>query len=169
MLPSKLRFKKNTSSSFIHSFTKAACSFVQSIRSSNYSQWLEEEKIVRTKEERIVSTKRPNECPKCGHKPLAEILYGLPNFKDPEFQRASAAGEITCGGCCITGMEATWQCVECGQKIWRPPLWDEKRALARYSASYRKRLFEETMKANGYKKREIPQSDPTQKPQNEEE
>ena len=28
-------------------------------------------------------------------------------------------------------MEASWQCVECGQKVWRPPLWDEKQALAR--------------------------------------
>ncbi len=147
-------------SSQFQSLFKAIYSFFKSIAKYNSYQWQKEQKervidIQPLKEERIVSTERPNECPKCGHGPLAEILYGLPDFKDPEFQRAQSAGEITCGGCCITGMEAKWQCVECGQKVWQPPLWHEKQALARYSSSYRKRLFEETMKANGFQKKEM--------------
>ena len=150
-MTSKLSFKGN-SASLVHWLTKAGCSFIQSIRTRRHADWLEEQRATRAKEQRIVSTERPDQCPICGHEPLAKILYGLPDFKDPEFQRSQAAGEITCGGCCITGIEPKWQCVECGQRIWQPPLWGERQALARYSASYRKRLFEETMKANGFKR-----------------
>ena len=139
--------------SFNESFIKSILTFLKSI-GKNFSSRLQRNSVTELikEEEKIFSTERSNECPKCGHGPLAKIIYGLPSFKDPEFQRASAAGEITCGGCCITGMEAKWQCVNCGQKIWQSHLWAEKQALARYSASYRKRLFEETMKANGFKK-----------------
>ena len=138
--------------SFNQSFFKAILTFLDSIGKKFSSKWQRNSVTELIKEEKIFSPERPNECPKCCHGPLAKIIYGLPSFNDPEFLRASAAGEITCGGCCITGMEAKWQCVNCGQKIWQPHLWAEKQALARYSASYRKRLFEETMKANGFKK-----------------
>ena len=129
------------------------CSFIHSWRKTHSLALDEEQYLTRGKEERIASTQRPNACPKCGHSPLAKILYGLPNFKDPEFQRASAAGEITIGGCCITGMEPKWQCVNCGQRIWEPYRWADKQALSRFSASYRKKIFEKMMEANGYKKR----------------
>ncbi len=98
-------------SSQFQSLFKAIYSFFKSFGKYHQSQWQKEQVIdlKPIKTERIVSTESPNECSKCGHGPLSEILYGMPDFKDPEFQRAYSAGEITCGECCITGMEAKWQ------------------------------------------------------------
>ena len=57
-------------------------------------------------------TSKPDNCPECGSKKVAGILYGLPMFDD-ELERRLSAGEITLGGCCITGDDPLWRCTEC--------------------------------------------------------
>ena len=57
-------------------------------------------------------TSKPDKCPECGSKKVASILYGLPMF-DEELKRRINAGEIVLGGCCVTGDDPLWRCVDC--------------------------------------------------------
>lgn len=67
---------------------------------------------------KVKRTKKPRKCPKCGHTPLADILYGEPLF-DEELERAMNEGTITLGGCCITDDDPAWECTHCGLNIFR--------------------------------------------------
>ncbi len=67
---------------------------------------------------RIKISQRPKECPKCNHSPVAEIIWGLPDFKNPEFQKSLSEGKVEIEGCCISGDEPTWRCGKCREEIW---------------------------------------------------
>ena len=74
---------------------------------------------IRFKQERIEASQHPKECPKCGHSPVAKILYGLPDFS-PELDASIEAGKTSIGGCCRTGLDdPTWKCSKCGQRVWK--------------------------------------------------
>ena len=68
--------------------------------------------------ERIERSRKPETCPNCGHKPVAQILYGLPDFS-PELDEELKAGTVSLGGCCITDDDPAWECIHCGQRIYR--------------------------------------------------
>ena len=43
---------------------------------------------------RIERTRKPRKCPKCGHAPVGEILWGMPHF-DAKLEELMYAGKIT--------------------------------------------------------------------------
>ena len=57
-------------------------------------------------------TSNPDRCPECGSGKVASMLYGLPLF-DEERRRQLKAGEISLGGCCITGDDPLGRCMKC--------------------------------------------------------
>jgi len=68
---------------------------------------------------RIERTRKPSKCPKCGHAPLGEILWGLPHM-DSKLEELMNAGKIIIGGCCLSFDDPTWECSKCHQQIWKP-------------------------------------------------
>ena len=67
---------------------------------------------------RIERARRPIMCPRCGHKPVAEILYGEPAF-DEWLEQKINEGLIILGGCCVTPDDPAWECARCGLQIYR--------------------------------------------------
>lgn len=67
---------------------------------------------------RVEREEKPQNCPKCGHMPLASIFYGMPAF-DEELERKMNEGRITLGGCCVSDDDPAWECTHCGLKIFR--------------------------------------------------
>jgi hypothetical protein len=55
---------------------------------------------------------------KCGSEIIAEILYGLPAFS-PSLRQELRENKIVLGGCCVTGNDPTWKCIECGTYIYK--------------------------------------------------
>lgn len=68
--------------------------------------------------ERLERPRKPIRCPKCNSRPVARIVYGLPYFSENETNEVDA-GKIVLGGCIITDDDPAWQCVACGQEIYR--------------------------------------------------
>ena len=68
--------------------------------------------------EKVTAKKKPKKCPKCGCAKIASILYGMPAFS-PELQMDLDERKIVLGGCCVTGDDPEWQCVECEIQIYR--------------------------------------------------
>lgn len=56
--------------------------------------------------------KDSTKCPKCGSRRMATILYGLPLFNE-ELDESLRRGEVTLGGCCITGSDPDKECHDC--------------------------------------------------------
>ena len=50
---------------------------------------------------------------------MVVILYGYPA---PETLHEAEKGEIALGGCCITGDDPKWKCMECEIKIYYIPM-----------------------------------------------
>ncbi len=69
-------------------------------------------------DERLEQSRKPVRCPKCGGRPVARIVYGLPYFSEQE-AAAVDAGKIVLGGCIFTNDDPAWECVPCGQQIYR--------------------------------------------------
>lgn len=69
---------------------------------------------------RTIFTRKPRECPKCQHVPIATILYGDPVL-GKNFMLDMAEGKIAIGGCEITIGEAqpAWQCSQCKLELYR--------------------------------------------------
>lgn len=62
---------------------------------------------------------KPLRCPKCDSAKVVEILYGMPTqevFEDAD------RGLVALGGCCISGREPSWKCLECNSLIFREEL-----------------------------------------------
>lgn len=57
-------------------------------------------------------SKIPKQCPKCGAKSIAEILYGLPDF-DEELNSDLKEGRLVLGGCIVSDDAPQWHCNEC--------------------------------------------------------
>ena len=74
--------------------------------------------FIRYGQERIEASQHPKECPKCGHSPVAKILYGLPDFS-PALDASIEAGKTSIGGCCTGLDDPTWKCSKCDQRIWK--------------------------------------------------
>jgi hypothetical protein len=67
---------------------------------------------------RYESEKRPERCPACGSKKIAEILYGKIAMT-PEIEQQVQRGEVYLGGCIITGDDPRWKCLICKANIYR--------------------------------------------------
>lgn len=67
---------------------------------------------------RLERLRKPLKCPQCGHRPVAEILYGEPAF-DAWLEQKINEGRITLGGCCGTPDDPAWECVQCGLQVYR--------------------------------------------------
>ena len=64
---------------------------------------------------RYKAKQKPKKCPKCGSNRMVDILYGYPA---PETLHEAEKGEIALGGCCITGDDPKWKCMECEINIY---------------------------------------------------
>jgi len=64
------------------------------------------------------SAKKPNKCPECGSDKIASILYGLPAFSE-SLRLRIRENKTVLGGCCVTGNDPTWKCVDCGTAIYK--------------------------------------------------
>lgn len=54
-------------------------------------------------------------CPECGSADVVPIVYGLPS---PELIEEAKRGEVSLGGCCLTGNDPQWFCKACEHE-WR--------------------------------------------------
>jgi len=63
-------------------------------------------------------SKKPRLCPVCKSKRIASILYGYPAFTE-ELIKKMDEGKITLGGCCVSPVNPTWQCADCGAEFHR--------------------------------------------------
>ena len=68
------------------------------------------------------SKRMPRKCPYCGSHRIATIAYGYPPMNDQEFVDDLYSGKIALGGCCITGRDPTWRCIDCFSDIYRETL-----------------------------------------------
>jgi hypothetical protein len=64
------------------------------------------------------SVSKPDSCPACGSIKIAVIMYGLP-AKSPQLTQDVKDGKIVFGGCCITGNDPSWKCLDCLTFIFR--------------------------------------------------
>lgn len=55
---------------------------------------------------------KPEKCPACGSLKVAKIFYGMP-APSPQLEERIRTGEIVLGGCCITGDDPMWKCLDC--------------------------------------------------------
>lgn len=61
--------------------------------------------------------RKPQSCPVCGHKPVAEILYGMPRASEELFQQEKE-GKIVIAGCCIMIPTPKWECTKCEEQFF---------------------------------------------------
>ncbi|MHC4469600.1 MAG: hypothetical protein ACYTDY_00290 [Planctomycetota bacterium] len=53
---------------------------------------------------------RPESCPECGSERVVPIVYGLPTDEALEM---AEQGRFRLGGCCVTGNDPKWGCLDC--------------------------------------------------------
>lgn len=63
----------------------------------------------------MTKTKEKPNCPKCGSKNIAYIVYGEVCF-DKELNEALDKGEIYLGGCIISKDSPAYHCNDCGNE-----------------------------------------------------
>ena len=51
-------------------------------------------------------------CPDCGSTRQARIVYGMVEFTD-EVREQLENGSLFLGGCCVTGRDPEWRCLDC--------------------------------------------------------
>jgi len=68
--------------------------------------------------EMLASKRKPQKCPSCGSKKVAEILWGYPDFSS-KLEKKLKEGRIVLGGCIVSGNDPEWQCVDCKVEIYR--------------------------------------------------
>jgi rubredoxin len=68
---------------------------------------------------RYESYKKPEECPECGSKIIADILYGLPNFPRKLDDGPIPKRTYVIGGCCEEPDSPKWMCGNCRLYIYR--------------------------------------------------
>ena len=73
--------------------------------------------------------RKPRKCPHCGGE-VYKILYGEPICSEEEyFERFGK--HVVFGGCCITGNDPEYECVDCGMKFYTLPFPRNANAIAR--------------------------------------
>ena len=70
-------------------------------------------------------TRKPIKCPKCGERPVANILYGLAVMSD-ELQNDIDLGKTVIGGCVIWEDSPKWHCVNCNTDFYKKKPRDHK-------------------------------------------
>ena len=75
--------------------------------------WLEA--ALGEEDKRFRYSRKPKKCPVCGSKRVVEILYGYPTYSAYEKEQA---GAVVLGGCVITEDDPSWQCLDCGMKLY---------------------------------------------------
>ena len=66
----------------------------------------------------LTSKRKPQECPSCGSKKVATILWGYPEFSS-KLEKNLKEGKIVLGGCDVSDNDPEWQCVDCKVEIYR--------------------------------------------------
>ena len=75
-------------------------------------------------EERVIRTRKPVKCPRCGFSPVGSILYGYPFFSE-KLQAELQSGKTVLGGCelplndSLECIGPCWECSKCGCQIYR--------------------------------------------------
>ena len=64
--------------------------------------------------------RKPKKCPKCGHSPVASILYGMPAF-DEDLERKLEDKSLILGGCVVGYDDPKWRCTYCSAEFYE---WD---------------------------------------------
>lgn len=67
---------------------------------------------------RVELAEHPSHCPRCGHTPVAEIVFGLIAIT-PEIRQDLDAGKLALGGCDVSRDDPEWKCTACGCEIHR--------------------------------------------------
>jgi hypothetical protein len=61
--------------------------------------------------------RKPKKCPKCGHSPVASILYGMPAY-DEELEGKLEDKSLVLGGCVVGYDDPKWQCANCDLEFY---------------------------------------------------
>lgn len=59
--------------------------------------------------------RKPRRCRVCGSTRVVAILYGYPT---PDVWMDAEAGRVALGGCCLTGADPSWRCLDCHTPIY---------------------------------------------------
>lgn len=66
---------------------------------------------------RVERAVKPASCPTCGHMPVADVLYGMPeHISIVDIER----GRVILGGCLFSSKSPRWRCSRCNQAICEP-------------------------------------------------
>jgi len=60
--------------------------------------------------ESITVKRKPIKCPKCGFRPISNIVYGYPSYSE-KMQEELNNKKIVLGGCCLD--DYLWMCTKC--------------------------------------------------------
>ena len=58
---------------------------------------------------------RPALCPACKSRRIATIIWGMPSSEViPDLE----SGKVVCGGCCVSTVDPSWECLDCGIRVY---------------------------------------------------
>jgi hypothetical protein len=64
------------------------------------------------KKEIIRVSEKPQKCPVCSSNKISIYLWGMPVFSNA-LHKELAEGKVKLGGCCVTGDDPAYHCMEC--------------------------------------------------------
>ncbi len=64
----------------------------------------------------LIFARKPRKCPACGGERIVPIIYGEPMEC---LMKEEVEGKVILGGCCITGNDPEWGCVDCGIDLYK--------------------------------------------------
>ncbi len=67
---------------------------------------------------KIYFKRKPIKCPKCGHRPVASYVNGMPYY-DEKLMLEVSAGKIVLGGCAIIIGGPKWVCTNCETEFYK--------------------------------------------------
>jgi hypothetical protein len=59
--------------------------------------------------------RKPRRRPACRSANVLPIVYGYPDF---ELLQEAEAGRVALGGCCLTGADPSWRCMDCETPVF---------------------------------------------------
>lgn len=62
--------------------------------------------------------RKPGTSPRCGNGRIAAVRYGF-QIITPKLEKELDEGQVVLGGCVISDRNPAWQCVDCGEKLFR--------------------------------------------------